>query len=69
MPKNAAATTAKTKTPGKMTKAEFLVALDEINAALAQQIEVIKQNQREIEANEKALDAKIAATRERLLKL
>ena len=70
MAKNTSALNAPAKEkPKKITKAEFLVALDEVNATLEQQIAQARENQRELNAENEELSQKIAATHERLLKL
>ncbi len=55
--------------PKKMTKAEFLVALDEVNATLEKQIAQARENQRELNAKNDELSERIAATHQRLLQL
>ena len=52
--------------PKKMTKAEFLVAMDEINATLGTQIAEMQENQRRIEANNEELNERVAETRRRI---
>lgn len=49
--------------PRKMTAAQFGVALDEVNATLAQQIEEMRENQREIRAMQEKNGQSIAETR------
>ena len=53
----------------KVTRAEFMVRLDEVNATLEKQIAQARENQREIKAKNEELSEKITATHERLLKL
>ena len=53
----------------KMTRAQFMVKLDEANATLEKQIAQARENQREIKAKNEELSEKITATHERLLKL
>lgn len=60
MSKNVAATDTK---PKKMTKAEFLIVLDEANATLAKQIEEIKASQARTQALAKKTRQGIAETR------
>ena len=64
MAKNTSALNATTKEKSKkMTKAEFLVALDEINATLQANIAQAHENQLRIEAKNKELRASAAETR------
>ncbi len=49
--------------PKKMTRAEFMVAFDEVNATLQGQIELMRENQKEIRANNEELRKKSAETR------
>ncbi len=51
------------KQPKKMMKAEFLVALDEVNAALEKNIAKARENQIQIRAKSEELSKNIAATR------
>ena len=70
MAKNTSALNAPAKEKAKkMTKAEFLVALTEVNATLEKQIAQARENQRELNAKNQELSERIAATHERLLKL
>ena len=64
MAKNPTALGAPTKEKSKkMTKAEFLIALDEINATLQANIAQAHENQRKIEAKNAELRARAAETR------
>lgn len=69
MSKNTAAPASKTKASGKMTRAEFLVALDEANATLSRQIEEVKQSQVRNQATREKMRASSAEIRKRLLNL
>ena len=55
-----APTEGKTK---KMTKAEFLVALTEVNVTLEKQIAQARENQRQLNAKNEELSQRIAETR------
>ena len=55
--------------PKKMTRAEFVIALGEMNAVLERQIAVARENQRELNAKNEELSQRIAETHARLLKL
>ena len=68
MSKDMAATPAKAKT-AKMTKAEFLIVLDEVNATVARQIEEVRERQARTKALHQKTRESIAATREILLNL
>ena len=56
-------TATQTEASNDRTKAEFLVALDEVNVTLAKQIEQVRQNQIEIRDNNEDLRTRIAETR------
>ena len=62
MAKNPSALNAPAKEK-KMTKAEFLVAFDEINATLQANIAQMQENQRRIETKNAELRASAAETR------
>ncbi len=55
--------------PQRMTRAEFLTALDEVNTTLEKQVAQARENQREINAKSKELSKRIAETHQRLLNL
>ena len=64
MAKNPTAFNAPTEEKAKkMTKAEFLVALTEVNVTLEKQIAQARENQRQLNAKNEELSQRIAETR------
>ena len=52
--------------PKKVTKADFLRALDETNAILEKQIAEMRENQRQINAKNEEMRERSATTRKRI---